>query len=385
MGVTALVFVALLAPSGAPQTGDNIAWRPAQPPLARLGEARAIELASWRPPRKPACPPPLCLPAPEPPGAEPKTEPPPTAPPPASDAFASAGQGGTMAPTSFEPGMFGDLVGFSATRVIDASFVIFAPSPALSGGIKIADYESPRPTDRIFYNFNNFTYVNAALNPFTTIQLSRHVVGFEKALLSGNASVGLRLPFVNVYGSRLLAESQVANMSVILKYAPIAEPSGNVLSGGVVFTVPTGPPILLGSPTTFTTTAVSATYFQPYLAFIRYLRPRLFLHGFSALLAPSDSRLVTLLTSDAGLVLLLQRRYREGIIQGLMPTVEVHTNIPLDHRGSQSPVGFFDNVNLTAGCSFLLQRAVLGWAIGTPLTGPRPFSVETIATLNFRF
>jgi hypothetical protein len=223
--------------------------------------------------------------------------------------------------------------------------------------------------------------------------LARHVLGFEKTLLQGNASVGMRLPFVNVYGNPFLAESQFSDMSIILKYALRNDlPQGNVFSGGVVFTVPTGHGTVLdlvpdpSNPGNFTRSVVFAAYFQPYVAYIRYLRPRLFLHGFSSLLTPSDGRLVTLLTNDVGLVLWLTRRYPEGIIRGVLPTVELHVNTPLDHRGVQSrPVGFTDTVVLTAGCSFLLQRALIGWAIATPLSGPRPFTIESLASVNFRF
>jgi hypothetical protein len=294
--------------------------------------------------------------------------------------------------------MFGDLSGFSSARVVlnnfDAYQTGFVPSAALSGGIKIAEYESPRPVDRAFYHFNSFTYMNPDVNPnVNPTHIARHVLGLEKSLFQGSASVGVRLPFVNLYGNRQLADTQFADMSVILKLALINEPGGNVFTAGAMLTVPSGQgttvdtsssrigPVAVGGAQ-----VISATYFQAYLAFIRYLRPRLFLHGFSSVLTPSDSRLVTLLANDFGLVYLWTRSFREGVIQGVMPTVELHVNTPLNHRGATTqPIGFVDNVNLTAGCSFLLDRAVLGWAIGAPLTGPRPFALELIGTMNFRF
>lgn len=400
-GVLTMATFVLLPPMDHPSAAQEVQWRSINPPLAVLAAPRGIDqvvfLQKCRPLRVPSdCPP--CPVAPFSPEAKPPETAPPSAEPPSSDAFAAAGQGGSMAPATFEPGMFGDLMGFSTTYVVldsnELTNVFRIPATALSGGIKIADYESPRPVDRFFYHFNNFWYVNAAANPtMLPTHLARHVLGFEKVIRSGNASVGLRLPFINLYGNPLLSDSQFGNMSVILKYAAINDrPNGNVLSGGLMLTVPTGRSIIAdvisdpSDPGTFTRTTIDATYFQPYLAFIRYLRPRLFVHGFSAILVPSDSRLVTLFTNDVGLVMMLRRRYAEGIFQGIMPTVELHTNIPFNHRGSQTqPIGFSDNVNLTAGCSFLLQRAIWGWAIGTPLTGPRPFTVEVITSLNFRF
>jgi hypothetical protein len=38
-----------------------------------------------------------------------------------------------------------------------------------------------------------------------------------------------------------------------------------------------------------------------------------------------------------------------------------------------------------SGSYFFLRRAVFGAAVGTPLTGPRPYDLEVNATLSFRF
>lgn len=397
--MAALAAWALLVPADSTRRAVEVEWQARPAPIATLANAVAVEPVVWRPLRRPLCPPQNCPPCP--PGSVTPPSPsdtPSTSPSPATDNFAAAGQGGTMAPASFDAGMFGDLTGFSGTRVLYSGYsespvIVQVPAAALGGGIKISDYESPRPQDRAFYHFNNFSYVNAYSPNLPPTHLARHILGFEKTLFAGNASVGLRLPFVNIHGNPQLAESQFSNMSIILKYAPRNDqPGGNVISGGVAFTVPTGRDLQLdlltepGNPFSAHRITLNATYFQPYLAFIRYLTPRLFVHGFSALLAPSDSRLVTLFTNDIGLVMRLLRPYAEGIIRGIMPTLEVHINTPLNHRGVLSqPVGFSDNVNLTAGCTFLLQRATLGWAIATPVTVPRPFSVEVITSLNFRF
>ncbi len=73
-------------------------------------------------------------------------------------------------------------------------------------------------------------------------------------------------------------------------------------------------------------------------------------------------------------------------MQGVVPTFEWHINTPLNHRGAFStPIGFSDEVDMTGGCYFMLPRSVLGIAAGFPVTGPRPFGVEAIASFTFRF
>jgi hypothetical protein len=69
-----------------------------------------------------------------------------------------------------------------------------------------------------------------------------------------------------------------------------------------------------------------------------------------------------------------------------VPVVELHLNTPLNHRGwASEPLGFPDALDVTAGCHFMFRRAVVGVALGTPLTGPKPYEFEVLANVNFRF
>jgi hypothetical protein len=73
-------------------------------------------------------------------------------------------------------------------------------------------------------------------------------------------------------------------------------------------------------------------------------------------------------------------------LRGIVPDAEFHANIPLNHASLTSiPVGLPDTVDFTGGCYFLLRRAILGMAAGTPLTGPRPYGFEAIASFNYYF
>lgn len=66
------------------------------------------------------------------------------------------------------------------------------PFPS-AGGFKIAENESPRPQDRIFFNNNFFDNINNTNTDIASVQ--RQTIGFEKTFLDGDASVGVRVPF----------------------------------------------------------------------------------------------------------------------------------------------------------------------------------------------
>jgi hypothetical protein len=346
---------------------------------------------------QPVCPPP-CPAEPAAPGAPGQ---PPVAQTPSeqalSEAFAQAGEGGTPPAASYMPAFFGDLIGYSATRVVrnvHGNTSLVRVPIAARAGMKITDNESPRPTNRIFYTYNFYADVNMAANPaFAGLGLSRHMVGFEKTFLGGDASFGIRMPFVSLSGNQGLETSAVGDMSVILKYAVINDrQTGDVLSGGLMVTVPTGDGIVVDLPNAngvidgTVQEHFHSTVLQPYVGAILFMTDRLYLQGFSAIAVPTDSRDVTILWNDLALGYWAYRNQTDRFVQAIVPTFEVHVNTPLNHRGAQSvPIGFSDEVNLTGGCYFILPRATLGGAVGFPIVGPRPYSVEAIGSFTFRF
>ena len=77
---------------------------------------------------------------------------------------------------------------------------------------------------------------------------------------------------------------------------------------------------------------------------------------------------------------------RERITVGVIPIVEFHFNTPLDHRNDGQPDPLKSTVNFTGGVQIeLFNRARLGFAVGVPLTGPRPYDLEFISSFNWRF
>src|SRR4051812_14211454 len=88
-------------------------------------------------------------------------------------------------PDHFTPFMLGDFVGPVANQFSD---------------VKIAEGESPRPVDRVFYKFNYYNNLNKPrwadpTEPIHNVDLYRHVFGLEKTFLDQRVSFGLRVPF----------------------------------------------------------------------------------------------------------------------------------------------------------------------------------------------
>ncbi len=316
------------------------------------------------------------------------------------DAFAQAPEGGTQAAASFDPGLFGDLIGVNGQRVIllppgvtahgnfkvlgGNRIAIIAPLPS-RGVFKITENEGPRPTDRVFFNYNYFNNVDRLLQgiPGTAADLHRETIGFEKTLLQGDASFGVRLPYLQLTGSKDFEDSHVGDLSLIFKYAFINNrTTGDVLSGGLVLTAPTGQEITVEGES-----SINSTVFQPFVGFIYHINRDVYFQGFSSLAVPTDARDVTLLfNSIAAGYHLYRAEDPDAILRGVVPVAEIHINTPLNHRGLYSaPLGFSDSVNFTGGAYIQFRRATLGIAAGTPLTGPKPYDLEVSANLNFHF
>jgi hypothetical protein len=264
-------------------------------------------------------------------------------------------------------------------------------------GFKIADDESPRPLDRVYVAFNYWDDVNAEVNrrfgsDVHDVRVFRETFGLEKTFLDGNASIGLRVPLNSLGADSLFpaldgTSSDIGDLTVILKYAPYLDrESGDVFSVGLAVTAPTGPNAFAGSEAVV---ALHSTVLQPYFGYIWHVGD-VFVHGFSSIAVPTDSRDVTLFYNDVGLGYAAYRSTDAGrFLTAVVPTVEAHVNTPVNHRGAfrQGDVaGTPDVVDLTAGANFeFYRRSRLGLGVATPVTGPRPFNVEALAQFTLRF
>jgi hypothetical protein len=320
-------------------------------------------------------------------------------------AFAQAPAAGGEAGLSFNPAMFGDLglrgfgrvfstiVILPVTQTIKGPLgtivVVLVPGRTVTsvvqvpilgpGSYKIADNESPRPTDRVFVTYNYFDRVEG-LN----LGLNREVIGFEKTFLDGDASFEVRLPFLQTSGGNnftALTNHEVGDMTLISKFAFINdETTGNVLSGGLALTVPSAD----HSVVLVDGKALRSVLCQPWLGWI-YNSGSFFAHGFTSLVVPTDSRDVTEFDNDVGIGYWIYSN-PDGFLRGIVPTFEGHLYTPLNHRNNADLIYAPNIVTLTAGVNFVMARnSTLGCAIATPITGPRPDNIEALVSFNVRF
>jgi hypothetical protein len=295
------------------------------------------------------------------------------------------------------------------TVPVTTSRVVFAPVPGL-GAFNVAENESPRPTDRVFgfYNFfgdirgpdigsgvpilRSTTSTVVVGNTSTTVQtntvtpgvqprvsLDREVFGFEKTFFDGFASVEVRLPLLQQQGGGF-NEYDVGDVTLVGKYAFILDrTTGDVLSGGLALTLPSGPTIV--------TTAgnIRTTLIQPWFGYI-WNFDRFFVQGIHSIVVPTDAEVPVLMFNDLGLNYWLYRGSQNQFLSQVVPVLEAHVTTPLNHRDNSDPLFLPDTVILTAGVHFGLYRSgLLTLGAAVPVTGPTPFSVEAFAQFNWYF
>jgi hypothetical protein len=265
-----------------------------------------------------------------------------------------------------------------------ADFVSRVPQ-VYRGAFKIAENDTPRPTTRAYFTYNFYDQISKNFSDgfVPRIMLHQEVFGYEQAFLDRQFSVAVRLPYNQLVSPGFVANTSLGDLTLIGK-AVLWEnrETGNLLSAGLVITAPTG---TVPFPNTLTGRDIHDTLIQPYGGYI-YNRGDFFAQGFSSIIIPTISDDVTFLANDLALGYNLYKAPGSAL-SGFIPTVEFHLNTPLDHRGAQNnPVGFVDQFTVLGGGTFFFRdRTSLGFATGTPITGPRPFSLQATAQLNVRF
>jgi hypothetical protein len=362
------------------------------------------------------CPPP-CLPAqplnPAMPGQpnqpntdpnQPNTQPNQPSNSPFNEALASAGEGGTQPAASYMPGFFGDVLGgvilvpgavpntSSGGGAFEARNLL-SINVSQASAIKISDSDSPRPMDRVYYLYNFFGDIPIGAPGDPTLDVHRHVIGFEKTFLDGNASIGMRLPFFDFAGSFAYDTGFTGDLSILTKFALINDRrTGDVLSMGVAVATPTGgtPSFYVQTRGGFVRQPSQRDYpvtIQPYFGYIYNFTPRLYFQGFHSVLIPTLSSEPTFMANDVALGYWLYRNPTDSLIRGIIPTVEVHVNTPFNHRDPAVAFGdvqMLDSVNLTSGFYVMFPRSVLGVSVAVPLSfGPN--TIEALASYTLRF
>jgi hypothetical protein len=247
---------------------------------------------------------------------------------------------------------------------------------AVRGSFLITENESPRPQTRAFATYNYFNNVDFGGK---SADVHREMIGAEYAFMEGNASVGFRLPYVQFDGAGN-DHVDLGDLTLIGKFAFYNDcQTGNVLSGGLVVTLPTGGSFLpAGLPN------IHDVVLQPWAGGILNMED-LYVVGFSSIVVPVDSRDVTFLSEDLGVG---YRVYSsdDGMITSIAPQLEAHFIVPLNHRGSDEfPTGLQDIFSLTFAARIGFGNCSLGIGFNVPLTGPKPYDYEGLAAFNYRF
>jgi hypothetical protein len=284
-------------------------------------------------------------------------------------------------------------------------------------GFKISDNQSPIPQDRVFFSFNYYNNVNYALNqrlqtPISGIQVYRYQLGLEKTFLNGNASIGLRDSLNNLSAVSPVrglggTSSAVGDLNLFTKFvlwqrwegggSPLGQNgnnymaqgfgrNGGLFTGGLALTLPTGSGGFAGAPFS---RSFHDTAFQPFVGYY-FSRGRFYIQGFEAINVPTDENDVTIMYHDLGVGYFAYRNPRyDTFITGFAPTGEIHVNTPFNHHGVYSTRDFAGTptvVDLTLGGNVQFgRRTVLMLGAVTPVTGPRPYSIEAVALLNVYF
>ena len=294
---------------------------------------------------------------------------------------------------------------------------VVVPVPGRFGsGFKVADDESPIPTDRVFFTWNGFnglsggsgftgpqssTTVVTVPVPFdefviTTVKtsgavavdvgsanLNREIFGFEKTFLNGNASIEVRIPIYQATGQSFdlggFAGDNFGDVTTVFKYALVNE-RDRVFSLGLATTFPSGQAIVTDDGN------VRAVLFQPFVGFYRGYGD-FFIQGFTSLVASTSSQDPTVLFNDYAVGVRLYSDPTGRFVRSVSPALEVHVTTPLDSRGDDDSGLFISDIlSFTGAVHFGIgANSTLSVGCNIPVTGPRPYNSEAIVQLNYHF
>jgi len=161
--------------------------------------------------------------------------------------------GAATGPATAVPNMIGDsydgsIGGFGGMKFTSSSLGISEASVGLAGGsrrFKIAEDESPIPTDRVIFDYNHFQNPLVDING-TTRNLDRFTFGLEKTFGDGLWSLEFRVPFATDYNSTQstvggpLSATEFGDMALVARRALISR-EHFVLAAGLGMVFPTGP------------------------------------------------------------------------------------------------------------------------------------------------
>jgi hypothetical protein len=255
------------------------------------------------------------------------------------------------------------------------------PVAGLYSGIMITDNDSPRPVDRLYFSYSYYDNFGTSLNPgFGDITQNREILGFEKTFFGGNTSFGMRLPFVQITAPFGTGATTVGDLSFLYKWALINNrETGDLLSIGLVITTPTAD---INGTLSNGSNIPHSTLFQPWLGFVRTF-DRGYVQFISNGILPTNNRDVYLWGNSLAFGYLLYRG--TGGMPSITPTAEMHVRTPINDRDPNGLVYLQDQLNFTGGVHLRWNRLTVSGAACVPVINPRPWDIEALVNVNFRF
>jgi hypothetical protein len=325
---------------------------------------------------------------------------------PGAEAPTGPGYGGALEAAVTPFAMIGDMSPISIEALKTNAKIPGPPAPPSNRGgspiyaaarnLKVSDNQSPRPQDRIYFNFNYYNGVDNTINrrdlsPVTQMKVYQYLFGIEKTFNDGKGSIGFRVPLDTLTANSSPAgaistptSTSAGNLSVIGKYIiEQNKQTGSLLSVGLAITTPTGPSKFAGAPYLF---PLNSVYFQPYIGYI-YNHNRWYVQGFSGFNFTSNVNDVSYIFNDVAVGYYLFRDDNpQALLSAVAPTFELHVNNPINHRdvfNRSDLAGMPDSVDLTFGLNVQFRHnAVLTFAYVAPVASPRPFDSEALMMLN---
>jgi hypothetical protein len=291
-----------------------------------------------------------------------------------------------------------------------------SPVANMFSDVKIAEGESPRPTDRVFVKFNYYNNLapdtwTDPTQPIHNVDLYRYSVGMEKTFFDEKISLGLRIPFYTIDADgkdftvvppandqvitaqikqRLQTQlegvlgnfplvSQIVNQlvtpsagtspaPVIVTNAPGLHTTqfGNisaVLKAVAWEDRDTGSLLSAGAVISFPTASSklinpgqsTLLYTQPFTGFI-FNQWNLFMQGFTSVTIPIASAESIVLFNDVGVGYFLYRSDpHSSLLTAVVPTMEVHVTTPLRQADPNVLTeGIYDTLKLHNSVDFTL-------------------------------
>ena len=272
------------------------------------------------------------------------------------------------------PNMFGDTLPprvtylpFSSDGQATGPISAFTAPLGGGGSYNIAENNTSVPTDRVYFVYNGF--FNAASNTIgfgangpiqQSVDLHRYLLGFEKTFLDGQASLDVRMPFIDGLSFQTFGISSdggnVGNMTMYLKGLLYAD-DASAFATGLGIGLPTGSDFDVNFPAAGSAGSLTirneTVTLMPFVASTISLNDRWFLQSFGQILFVATGDTVVsnnqevgiynpqnLLQADIGLGRWLWRDSTRPYFTGLAGVCELHyTSTIQDSDVLNMPVG----------------------------------------------